>query len=508
MKKNKIIALDALSALVSKYKKSGKKVVHCHGVFDLMHIGHIKHFSEAKNQGDILIVTLTPDEYVNKGPNRPAFSIQHRLESIASLEDVDLVAENKWPTAEKTLSLIKPDIYFKGPDYKNYKDDITGNIKREVEAVKKCGGKIMYSDDETFSSSNLLNKYSDIFTKEQKDFISKISQSSKDSSIENILDSFKDKKVLVIGETIIDEYVFCEGLGKSGKESMLVLRELESSIFLGGASAVANHLADFCKRVDLVSCIGAKKEFKNFISSNLLPNIKAKYLYKEESPTILKKRFLDKNSKNKVLGVYSLNDDNLNINQEKELKKILSDKIKDFDLVIVVDYGHGFINENISKFISKNSNFLSLNAQINSSNSGFHSFNKYPKCNSVVINESELRHEMRSREGNLENLMVSLSKNLSSQFVVVTRGTQGAIIYNKKSKKFKQCPAFASKIVDKVGSGDAMLPIISLALEENIDENLSLLLGSLAAAQSVESISNSKRVSKQEILKTFHHALK
>ena len=174
----------------------------------------------------------------------------------------------------------------------------------------------------------------------------------------------------------------------------------------------------------------------------------------------------------------------------------------------MVDYGHGFINENISKFISKNSNFLSLNAQINSSNSGFHSFNKYPKCNSVVINESELRHEMRSREGNLENLMVSLSKNLSSQFVVVTRGTQGAIIYNKKSKKFKQCPAFASKIVDKVGSGDAMLPIISLALEENIDENLSLLLGSLAAAQSVESISNSKRVSKQEILKTFHHALK
>ena len=67
-----------------------------------MHIGHIKHFSEAKNQGDILIVTLTPDEYVNKGPNRPAFSIQHRLESIASLEDVDLVAENKWPTVEKT----------------------------------------------------------------------------------------------------------------------------------------------------------------------------------------------------------------------------------------------------------------------------------------------------------------------------------------------------------------------------------------------------------------------
>ena len=74
--KNKIIALDELSALVSKYKKSGKKVVHCHGVFDLMHIGHIKHFSEAKNQGDILIVTLTPDEYVNKD-QITCFLIQH-----------------------------------------------------------------------------------------------------------------------------------------------------------------------------------------------------------------------------------------------------------------------------------------------------------------------------------------------------------------------------------------------------------------------------------------------
>ena len=92
---SKIVKLEALKKISFDLKKEGKRIIHCHGVFDLLHIGHIKHFSEAKKKGDILIVTLTSDEFVNKGPNRPAFKISHRLESISSLEDVDYVAENK-----------------------------------------------------------------------------------------------------------------------------------------------------------------------------------------------------------------------------------------------------------------------------------------------------------------------------------------------------------------------------------------------------------------------------
>jgi rfaE bifunctional protein kinase chain/domain/rfaE bifunctional protein nucleotidyltransferase chain/domain len=504
---NKIVNLEDLEEISLRLKKEGNKIVHCHGVFDLLHVGHIKHFAEAKKKGDILIVTLTSDEFVNKGPNRPAFKITHRLESISSLEDVDYVAENNWPTAEKTIQIIKPDIYFKGPDYKENEKDVTGNIKKEISSLKKYGGKIEYSKSITFSSSNLINKYSDLYNEDQKNFLKKISSNFDENDFVKSFKKFSDLKILVIGETIIDQYIFCEAIGKSGKEPMLVLRELESKNYLGGAAAVANHLSEFSNNISLLTCIGQDNAYSEFISNNLDKKIKPKYLKKKDSPTILKKRFIDKVSGNKTLGVYSLNDENLEPSQEKVVLNHLKN-IKKYDLVIVADYGHGFITKKIANLISKTSPFLSLNAQINSSNSGFHSLNKYSKCDSIIINESELRHEMRSRQGDLRKLMLELSQNHQSNYVVVTRGNKGSLLLNYKKNEFIECPAFASKLVDKVGSGDAMLPILSMSLKSKLNDNVSLWFGSLAAAQSVESISNSKYVDKTEMLKTIQHALK
>ena len=140
--KHKIQSLENLPILLSKLKSEGKKIVQCHGVFDLLHVGHIKHFKEAKTFGDILIVSITPDEFVHKGPGRPAFSTSLRLEALSELESVDYVVVNKWPTAEEIIKIIEPNIYCKGPDYKNPLDDLTGKITQEVDAVKSVGGKI------------------------------------------------------------------------------------------------------------------------------------------------------------------------------------------------------------------------------------------------------------------------------------------------------------------------------------------------------------------------------
>jgi len=163
----KIIKIDEVEELIGNYKSQGKKIVHCHGVFDLLHIGHIKHFAEAKKLGDILVVSITPDHYVNKGPGRPAFSIALRLEALAALESIDYVVANKWPTAEEVIRIIKPDFYCKGPDYKDHSDDITGKITDEELAINFVGGKIYFTDDITFSSSSLLNKYGDLYSHEQ-----------------------------------------------------------------------------------------------------------------------------------------------------------------------------------------------------------------------------------------------------------------------------------------------------------------------------------------------------
>ena len=101
--KEKIKNLEELQQIIANLKSKGKKVVHCHGVFDLLHIGHIKHFEEARTFGDALVVTITPDKHVHKGHNRPAFTTELRLEALAALESVDYVAANKWSNAVKTI---------------------------------------------------------------------------------------------------------------------------------------------------------------------------------------------------------------------------------------------------------------------------------------------------------------------------------------------------------------------------------------------------------------------
>ena len=169
----KIKTLEELQQITANLKSAGKKVVHCHGVFDLLHIGHIKHFEEAQAFGDALVVTITPDEFVNKGPNRPAFTTALRLETLAALESINYVAANKLSNAVETIKTLQPDIYCKGPDYKDHSDDITGKIDDEEATVKSVGGEIRYTEDIAFSSSSLLNKFGDLYNDSQKSYIQK-----------------------------------------------------------------------------------------------------------------------------------------------------------------------------------------------------------------------------------------------------------------------------------------------------------------------------------------------
>lgn len=154
----KILTIEELSKKLQNLKSEGKKIVLCHGCFDLMHPGHIKYFQAAKKMGDILIVTVTPDVYVGKGPNRPVFNQYLRSESIAALECVDYVAINNWPTAEETLRLLRPDIYVKGQEFENL-DDKTGKIQKEYKVLQEIGVEMRFTYEVVFSSTQLLNKY-------------------------------------------------------------------------------------------------------------------------------------------------------------------------------------------------------------------------------------------------------------------------------------------------------------------------------------------------------------
>jgi rfaE bifunctional protein nucleotidyltransferase chain/domain len=158
MKNPKIISLKKLAKKIRSWQAKGKMVVHCHGCFDLMHPGHIKYFQAAKKMGDILLVTLTPDRYVDKGIGRPVFNQQLRAESIAALACVDYVAVNLWPTAEETLRALRPDIYVKGQEFEKLEDK-TGKIQREAEVIKEIGAEIRFTQEIVFSSSKLIRQY-------------------------------------------------------------------------------------------------------------------------------------------------------------------------------------------------------------------------------------------------------------------------------------------------------------------------------------------------------------
>ncbi len=154
----KLLTFEKLAEVVREHKAGGKKVVHCHGCFDLMHPGHIKYFQAAKKMGDVLVVTVTPDKYVDKGPDRPVFSDKLRSGSIAALSCVDYVAVNKWTTAEETIRRIKPDIYVKGQEFENM-EDATGKLQKEFQIVREIDAEIRFTHEIVFSSTALLNKY-------------------------------------------------------------------------------------------------------------------------------------------------------------------------------------------------------------------------------------------------------------------------------------------------------------------------------------------------------------
>ena len=504
----KIISKEALVKILPKLKLKRKKIVLCHGVFDLLHLGHINYFQEAKNNGDILVVSVTSDQYVYKGPNRPAFSEENRVKALAALSAVDYVVLSKNPTAIQMINELKPNIYCKGPDYKFHKNDTSGQIKKEIAAVKKNGGKTIFTKGITFSSSKLINKFGETYSSEQKSLMNKIKKKYSFADIKKSIEGFDKLKVLIIGETIIDQYFFCEALGKSGKEPVLVLRDIKTENYLGGAAAISRHLSDFTNKITLLSMVGEKGEFLKEIKRDLPKNISFSYIRKKNSPTILKKRFLDNVSNSKVLGVYKINDDALTKNEEKLFNKKLKKLLPMHDLVIVSDYGHGLISKKTSEIICKNSKYLALNAQINAANVGYHSMRKYKNIDCVIINEKEIRHELRDKNGNIKLLMKRLANSQKVKNMIVTKGIDGSIFYNRKNNKFDLSDAFAKKAVDKIGAGDSMLSVVALCLKFKFDEKLALLIGSIAAADSVETIGNKEAINKIKILKSIEHLLK
>jgi rfaE bifunctional protein nucleotidyltransferase chain/domain len=505
---SKIKSIDGLSKVLAELRKRGKKVVHCHGVFDLLHPGHIKHFEAAKEKGDILVVTITQDEFVNKGPGRPVFNQQLRAESIAAIGCVDFVAINEWPTAVETIKKLRPHFYVKGKDYADKKDDLTGKIREEEQAVKSIGGFIHFTDEVSFSSTSLINTFLTPYPEEARGFLQKFKKEYPAKDIINLLKKIEDIKILVIGDIIIDEYHYCVGMGKSQKDNILASRFISEETFAGGVLGAANHVAGFCKNITLVSCVGAKNDYKNFILSHLKPNIKTNFYYRSDAPTVIKRRFVDPNFLNKLFEICYLEDRNhLPHNLESRICDYLELNLKKFDMALVADFGHGLITPKILKILSKKANFLAVNVQTNSANMGFNLITKFPRMDYICIDEPELRLACHDRFSDLKDLILKISKQLKCNKIIITRGHKGSLAYSKK-EGFFQIPIFSKEVVDRIGAGDAYFSITSPCVFKNNPIETVGFIGNAAGAMKVLIVGNRSSVEPIPLFKYINTLLK
>lgn len=504
---NKILDYNQLKLLKKKHKN--KKIILCHGVFDLLHIGHINYFSAAKKLGDILVVSVTEDKFVNKGPGRPAFKIKNRIEFLKEINSINFVCISNAPTAEKIIKNLKPNIYCKGIDYYKTSNKQDKNLNLEIKALKSIGGRFSIIKEESFSSSKTINDNGlQNFSEDCREFINSIRKNFNLSKILKRLELIRNKKVLLLGETIIDKYITTEAVGKSGKEPIMVVKKKKDIKFIGGIGYVANLCTSFAKEVNLVSFLGQIRNEKKFVLKNLNKKIKHNFLIKNNSPTILKTRYLDDYKKSKIIGIYDINDEPLSIKEENQFIKLLKNKLDKSDLVIIADYGHGIFTKKIRKLISNNRKKIFLNTQINSFNRGYHTVFKYKKVNTLVINESELRYETSDGTSKVLNLVKKLRAKVTADNIIVTQGISGSLFINCKNWSTISCPAFNQKSVDTVGAGDTFLAFTALCLGSGLDPRLTLLISSLAASYSTNQVGNVDIFDYKILKKQLNHILK
>jgi rfaE bifunctional protein kinase chain/domain/rfaE bifunctional protein nucleotidyltransferase chain/domain len=505
----KIRTIEELAEVLASVRAENddKKIVHCHGVFDLLHIGHIRHFEQAKKLGDVLVVTVTPDSYVNRGPDRPVFNENLRAEAIAALDCVDYVAINKWPMAVETISLLRPDFYVKGSEYRESEKDRTGGIILEEQAVKSVGGQIAFTDDITFSSSHLLNQRLSVFANQAGDYLTKFTERYSVDDVLRYLENARTLKVLVIGEAIIDEYQYCETLGKSGKEPILAVRYISGEKFAGGIMAVANNVAAFCDQVGMLTFLGAQDSQEDFIRENVDARIDMMFLYLDDAPTIVKRRFIEHYPLQKLFEEYKMGSSEDYLAHSQALCTKLRAVLPRYDVVIVTDYGHGMLGPEAIDILCAQAHFLAVNTQVNAANYGFNTVSKYHRADFICISEKEIRLEARSERRDIRDIVSEVAERLSCRCMLITQGQEGCLCYSKGEGFFK-VSAFTNRIVDRLGAGDAVLSVTSLCAAQNAPVEVVGFIGNAVGAQAVTTVGHRKSIERVPLLKHIESLMK
>ncbi|MCK5043464.1 hypothetical protein KAR52_00490 [Candidatus Pacearchaeota archaeon] len=315
---------------------------------------------------------------------------------------------------------------------------------------------------------------------------------------EKRLDSLKDLNVFIIGDCVIDQYAFVEPKGRAMKDPILSTRFKSEESYAGGVLAVANHISSYVAKSKLVTLIGDQNSHLNFIKNSLSQNIELKSFVKENSPTTIKRRYIDYNRGNKLFKVEHMNDLPISNKLSHEIENYLCGELPKYDLVITLDYDHGFMNKDIRKILQEKSKFLSLNSQVNSANIGYNYVTKYQHAEFITMNDQELRLPLMMKFENFEEVICKFHEKFKHNNFLVTLGKEGCI-FHKDGINYTS-PILTEKLVDTVGAGDAVFAIMSLFAYSKLDNESMPFIANCIGGIGANILGNKEFVTKDKLL--------
>lgn len=502
---SKLVSRENFQAIRQELRQKGQKVVHCHGVFDLLHPGHIAHLEEAKSIGDVLVVSITSVPYVNKGPGRPYFNDDLRMKSLSALAVVDYVLLSETPAAFEIIEIVQPDFYVKGNEYEQHEDDVTQNIDKEVEQVRAHGGDVYYTDGITFSSTSILNNNFPVFSPNVKEYMKDFATKYPFNEFKTMVEDLSKLKVMVVGDIIIDEYVFCLVRGLMSKDRAFSAQYLSEERYLGGSLAVARHLSSFVDNVTVCGLVGQEAHLHSQMLNDLSKDMLLDLQFDPHYRTVVKRRYIEKRGKREEYDkVFSLNflmdgEQNPRIDREAFYKK-LTNNVGNYDIVIITDYGHGLLDQKAMDILQEKAKFLALNCQTNSSNYGTNLITKYQRADAFALDQREISLAFSTNSLDYPQLLAKLRQHLGSGMGWLTLGSDGALAMDRE-ENYVQQPALTLTVQDTVGAGDAFYALSSLCAKAGYPTEIGTFSGNIAGAIAANVLGNREAIRRGDFLK-------
>ncbi len=489
---SKILSIADLSAECARLRGEGKTIVQCHGCFDIVHPGHIRYLRFARSLGDILIVTVSSDEAVMKGYDRPFIPDDLRLDNLAELGCVDYVAlsEDEW--AGPVLEAIRPDIYVKGREYESKNDPRFANEKKIVESY---GGRVVLgSGDVIFSSTEIGRRTRNTLDMEQQ----KIQRFCRINDInaarlKNAIARFSDLKVLILGDAIIDHYAHCEGARIASESPIVSVKPVSEEWFVGGAGLIARQAVILGAKPTFVTSCLEDEGFGRVRGALQRAGVEVQNLPVPGRGVYTKTRFIVGGKK--VFKVDRGNPSPIPIEVTDEMIDVMRELIESHDGLIVTDFGYGLFGPTLANAIPEICAAAGKPYFADVSTNGQANILKFRQPQFVTPTEEELRFALADAESGLSNLASRYFEATQARGLIVTMGRHGSLCFQPPREAGQRLitnylPALEVNEVDAVGAGDVFLTGATLAQLAGEPMPLGMYIGSSLASISAGFLGN------------------